>query len=33
MKTTYLEFEQPIFELEQRIEELRFVQDGSAVDI
>jgi acetyl-CoA carboxylase carboxyl transferase subunit alpha len=33
MKTTFLDFEQPIFELEQRIEELRFVQDGSAVDI
>jgi len=33
MKTTFLDFEQPIFELEQRIEELRYVQDGSAVDI
>jgi acetyl-CoA carboxylase carboxyl transferase subunit alpha len=33
MKTTFLEFEQPIAELEQRIEELRFVQDDSAVDI
>ena len=32
-KTTFLEFEQPIAELEQRIEELRFVQDDSAVDI
>lgn len=33
MKTTFLEFEQPIAELETRIEELRFVQDDSAVDI
>jgi acetyl-CoA carboxylase carboxyl transferase subunit alpha len=33
MKTTFLEFEQPIAELEQRIESLRFVQDDSAVDI
>jgi acetyl-CoA carboxylase carboxyl transferase subunit alpha len=33
VKTTFLEFEQPIAELEQRIEELRFVQDDSAVDI
>jgi acetyl-CoA carboxylase carboxyl transferase subunit alpha len=33
MKTTFLEFEQPIAELEQRIDELRFVQDDSAVDI
>ncbi|HEU4644621.1 MAG TPA: acetyl-CoA carboxylase carboxyltransferase subunit alpha [Burkholderiales bacterium] len=33
MKTAFLEFEQPIAELEQRIEELRFVQDDSAVDI
>ena len=33
MKTTVLEFEQPIAELETRIEELRFVQDDSAVDI
>src|SRR4051812_44473763 len=33
MKTTFLEFEQPIAELEQRIEELRYVQDDSAVDI
>ncbi|MBS0336887.1 MAG: acetyl-CoA carboxylase carboxyltransferase subunit alpha [Proteobacteria bacterium] len=32
-KTTFLEFEQPIAELETRIEELRFVQDDSAVDI
>ena len=33
MKTTFLEFEQPIAELEQRIEELRYVQEDSAVDI
>jgi acetyl-CoA carboxylase carboxyl transferase subunit alpha len=32
-KTTFLEFEQPISELEERIESLRFVQDDSAVDI
>ncbi|MEF9944312.1 MAG: acetyl-CoA carboxylase carboxyl transferase subunit alpha, partial [Burkholderiaceae bacterium] len=32
-KTTFLEFEQPIAELEQKIEGLRFVQDDSAVDI
>ena len=33
MKTTFLEFEQPIAELETRIDELRFVQDDSAADI
>src|SRR5690625_3347550 len=33
MRNTYLEFEQPIAELEQKIEELRFVQADSAVDI
>ena len=33
MKTTFLEFEQPIAELETKIEQLRFVQDDSAVDI
>jgi acetyl-CoA carboxylase carboxyl transferase subunit alpha len=33
MKQTFLEFEQPIAELESKIEELRAVQDGSAVDI
>ena len=33
MKTTFLEFEQPVAELEARIEELRYVQDDSAVDI
>ena len=32
-KTTFLDFEQPIVELEGKIEELRFVQDDSAVDI
>ena len=33
MKTTFLEFEQPVAELERRIEQLRYVQDDSAVDI
>jgi acetyl-CoA carboxylase carboxyl transferase subunit alpha len=33
MKTTFLDFEQPIAELEAKIDELRFVQDDSAVDI
>jgi len=33
MKTTFLDFEQPIAELEAKIEELRYVQDDSAVDI
>ena len=33
MKTTFLEFEQSISDLEGKIEELRFVQDDSAVDI
>lgn len=33
MKTTFLDFEQPIADLENKIEELRFVQDDSAVDI
>ena len=33
MKTTFLEFEQPVAELEGRIEELRYAQDDSAVDI
>jgi acetyl-CoA carboxylase carboxyl transferase subunit alpha len=32
-KTTFLEFEQPLAELEDKIEELRFVQDDSALDI
>ena len=33
MKITFLDFEQPIAELEAKIEELRFVQDDSALDI
>ncbi|MEO7727681.1 MAG: acetyl-CoA carboxylase carboxyl transferase subunit alpha, partial [Burkholderiales bacterium] len=33
MKTTFLEFEQPVAELEAKIDELRFVQDDSALDI
>jgi acetyl-CoA carboxylase carboxyl transferase subunit alpha len=33
MKTTFLDFEQPIAELEAKIEELRLVQDDSALDI
>ena len=33
MKTTFLEFEQPVAELEAKIEQLRFAQDDSAVDI
>jgi acetyl-CoA carboxylase carboxyl transferase subunit alpha len=33
VKTTFLEFEQPIAELETRIDELRYAQDDSAVDI
>lgn len=33
MKPTFLEFEKPIAELEEKIERLRFVQDDSAVDI
>lgn len=33
MKTSFLEFEQAIAELEAKIEQLRFVQDDSAVDI
>ena len=32
-KTTFLNFEQPVAELEHKIEELRYVQDDSAVDI
>jgi acetyl-CoA carboxylase carboxyl transferase subunit alpha len=32
-KLNFLDFEQPIAELETKIEELRFVQDDSAVDI
>jgi acetyl-CoA carboxylase carboxyl transferase subunit alpha len=33
MKTSFLDFEQPIAELEQKIDSLRFVQDDAAVDI
>lgn len=33
MKINFLDFEQPVAELEAKIEELRFVQDDSAVDI
>ena len=33
MKTTFLDFEQAVAELETKIEELRYVQDESSVDI
>ena len=33
MKLTFLDFEQPIADLEQKIDALRFVNDDSAVDI
>ena len=33
MKTSFLDFEQSVADLEAKIEELRFVQDDSAVDI
>lgn len=33
MKTSFLDFEQPIADLESKIETLRFAQDDSAVDI
>src|ERR1700675_4619802 len=33
MKTSFLDFEQPIAELEAKIDQLRFVQDDSALDI
>jgi len=33
MKPTFLDFEQPIAELEAKIDELRYVQEDSAVDI
>ncbi|MDE2253233.1 MAG: acetyl-CoA carboxylase carboxyltransferase subunit alpha [Betaproteobacteria bacterium] len=33
MKKVFLDFEQPVAELETKIEELRYVQDESAVDI
>ena len=32
-KRTFLDFEQPIADLEEKIEELRYVQTESAVDI
>src|SRR5262249_62141817 len=33
MKTTFLDFEQAVSEIEAKIEELRFAQDDSATDI
>ncbi|MDE2118419.1 MAG: acetyl-CoA carboxylase carboxyltransferase subunit alpha [Betaproteobacteria bacterium] len=33
MKITFLDFEQPVAELESKIEQLRYVQDDSALDI
>src|ERR1044072_4296901 len=33
MKQTFLDFEQPIAELQQKIDELRYVHEDSAVDI
>ncbi|HEY7804269.1 MAG TPA: acetyl-CoA carboxylase carboxyltransferase subunit alpha [Orrella sp.] len=33
MRNTFLEFEQPLAELEQKVEQLRYVQADSAVDI
>ena len=33
MKLTFLDFEQPVAELENKIEQLRYVQDDSALDI
>jgi acetyl-CoA carboxylase carboxyl transferase subunit alpha len=33
MKQTFFEFEQPVAELQQKIDELRFVHEDSAVDI
>jgi len=33
MRNTFLEFEQPLAELENKIEQLRYVQADSAVDI
>ena len=32
-KQTFLDFEQPIAELQQKIDELRYVHEDSAVDI
>ena len=33
MKTTFLDFEQAVAELEAKIDQLRFVSDDPAVDI
>ena len=33
MKTTFLDFEQPVAEFEGKIEQLRYGQDESAVDV
>ena len=33
MKVTFLDFEQSVSELENKIEQLRYVQDDSALDI
>ncbi|PIU16935.1 MAG: acetyl-CoA carboxylase carboxyl transferase subunit alpha, partial [Gallionellales bacterium CG08_land_8_20_14_0_20_59_87] len=33
MKLTFLDFEQQVAELENKIEQLRYVQDDSALDI
>lgn len=33
MRNTYLDFEQPVAELENKIEQLRYMQSDSAVDI
>lgn len=33
MKTTFLDFEKPVADLQEKIEKLRFVQEDSAVDI
>lgn len=33
MKVTFLDFEQPVADLENKIEQLRYVQDDSALDI
>ena len=33
MKPTFLEFEQPLVKIYERMEELRLIQDDSALDI
>ncbi len=33
MKVTFLDFENPVAELEEKIEQLRYMQDDSALDI